>query len=91
LENLLHFNSDMGHVSLNIFETFTAFDLINKQSQAMTENLSLIEEQNQKIAEHQSVIDVRLDELEYYLIKLKELKGKKRLQLGFSIGKERDE
>jgi hypothetical protein len=91
LENLLHFNSDMGHVSLNIFETFTAFDLINKQSQAMTENLSLIEEQNQKIAEHQSVIDVRLDELEYYLIKLKELKGKKRLQIGFSIGKERDE
>ena len=87
----MHFNSDMGHVSLNIFETFTAFDLINKQSQAMTENLSLIEEQNQKIAEHQSVIDVRLDELEYYLIKLKELKGKKRLQLGFSIGKERDE
>jgi uncharacterized coiled-coil protein SlyX len=81
----------MGHVSLNIFETFTAFNLINKQSQAMTENLSLIEEQNQKIAEHQSVIDVRLDELEYYLIKLKELKGKKRLQLGFSIGKERDE
>ncbi len=77
----------MSHVSLNIFETYTAFDLINKQSEAMTENLTLIESHNQKIAEHQSIIDVRLDELEYYLIKLKEMKGKKRLQLGFSMGK----
>lgn len=30
LEGLVRFNADMGHVSLNIFETFTVFDLIQK-------------------------------------------------------------
>jgi hypothetical protein len=32
LEGLVRFNADMGHVSLNIFETFTVFDLIQKQN-----------------------------------------------------------
>lgn len=28
LEGLVRFNADMGHVSLNIFETFSVFDLM---------------------------------------------------------------
>jgi hypothetical protein len=69
----------MGHVSLNVFETYTVFDLINKQNQNLSDSLTLIEQQNHKIEEHQSTIDTRLDELEYHLKKLKELKGNKRL------------
>ncbi len=73
------FNADMGHVSLNIFETYTVFDLITKQNQTIAGNLDSIKLHNEQIEHHQHTIDKRIDELERHLLKLKELKGKKRL------------
>jgi hypothetical protein len=74
LEGLVRFNADMGHVSLNIFETFTVFDLIQKQNQCLFESLQLIESQNSIIEQRQDNIEHKLEELEQQLLKIRELK-----------------
>lgn len=77
LEGLVRFNADMGHVSLNIFETFSVFDLMMQANQSMFESLQLIESQNSIIEQRQDNLELKLGELGQQLIKLKELKGRK--------------
>lgn len=61
---LVQFNADMGHIAMNVFETFTVFDLIGRGNQAMNESLQLIQSQNSIILQRQDKVESKLDEIE---------------------------
>lgn len=53
----MQFNADMNHIALNIFDTFTLFDLVKQGSNHLNETIQEIEYQK-------AIVDSRVDNIE---------------------------
>eukprot|EP00347_Sterkiella_histriomuscorum_P012023 403370187 len=69
---LLQFNTDMSHIAMNIFETFSIFDSIDQRNKLKQIALQEIRQQSQVIEQRQENVDRKLNEIEQQLKKLKQ-------------------
>eukprot|EP00347_Sterkiella_histriomuscorum_P004721 403359363 len=72
---LVQFNADMGHIAMNVFETFTIFDLICKSNQQVNESIQLISAQNEITLQRQDNMDMKMDEMELKFQLIQQLKS----------------
>eukprot|EP00347_Sterkiella_histriomuscorum_P023172 403335679 len=74
---IVQLNADMGHIAMNVFETFTLFDLVSQSVQQNNENLQSISSQNSIIQQRQDNVDNKLDLIEQQLLIIKQMKSYK--------------
>eukprot|EP00347_Sterkiella_histriomuscorum_P022619 403337800 len=71
--SLVQFNADMGHIAMNVFETYSVFEIINSSLLQQRKSLQEIHSQNTVIQQRQDNMDRKLDEIEQQLTSLQQM------------------
>eukprot|EP00347_Sterkiella_histriomuscorum_P001398 403372187 len=75
VEQMLQFNVDMNNISLNIFETFTLFDMYKQSARGLGEHVQNIWSQKQIVQQRQNNMEAKLQSIENQLDKIKSLQS----------------
>lgn len=76
---LVQFNTDMGHVALNVFETYTLFNLLGQGISHIHEKIQETSSQYQVIEQRQKNLISKCDEIEVLLSTIKNGNPNKKL------------